>query len=110
MLSLVLSFRGQEQFVTDEDDRGVEPSSPQMQECKSCQLRNLQRGTTPVMMVSHQVHRPSYSAARLFRESMEASPLSRQADSGPYSSQPRQEYIILSVAGLSLAAYGYVGA
>ena len=91
----------QEQFVTDDEERGVEPHPPQMQESptskpptqSSNEALFTSAGTTPAMTASHQVQRPSYSAAGLCRESVEASPLPHQTDSGPYPPQPRREYV-----------------
>ncbi|KAF9132181.1 hypothetical protein BGX30_012749 [Mortierella sp. GBA39] len=91
----------QEQFVTDRKERGVEPYSPQMQESptsrpptqSSNEALFTSVGSTPAMMASHQVQRPSYSVEGPFRESVKASPLSHQIDSEPYSPQTHREYM-----------------
>ncbi|KAG0070277.1 hypothetical protein BGZ89_000971 [Linnemannia elongata] len=96
-----LSIQEQEQVVTDEEGCGVESYSLQMQDSSTSKrptqisnkalINNV--STTPVMIVPHQVQRPPNSAAGPFRESAEASSLSHQTDSEPYSSQPRREYM-----------------
>lgn len=93
----------EQKFVTDGGGRCVEPYFPQMQESPTSkpptQSSNeaifTSAGTTPAMIASHQVQRSYYSAAGSFGERLEASPLSQQRDSEPYSPQPRREHMHL---------------